>query len=292
MNAGQRNARRLVAGNGKDMKITTSPRHTTDRTAGPLSRDTVCLSCRHRLAYQSRRNAATAAAAVEEPSAPQHTPQHVPPVTSTAPRKAYRVLAAPLLSRPPLLTRNLTSFERAYYLYQKRLNERLAIPFTRYFYFKKGTPSDVEWKRKAKPRKTPAKDIGAYDAYGDEGWNDEVLVGDRLAEHDSQVQALIRDAEGKTIMEDELVSDADKAGEAVTGDARAGEGQRKELQKIEVERPMPRLTDADRTNDLKSLNRKLDRSLYLVIKSEDGSWRFPQDRVHGRENLHQVSISY
>jgi large subunit ribosomal protein L46 len=76
------------------------------------------------------------------------------------------------------------------------LNERLALPFTRYFYYKKGTPGDREWKRKMLLRKTPARDVGVYNAYSESGWNDEVLVNDKTSEPESQVEALIRDAEG------------------------------------------------------------------------------------------------
>jgi large subunit ribosomal protein L46 len=195
------------------------------------------------------------------------------------------------VSRPPLLTRELTSFEKAFYLYQKRLNERLALPFTRYFYYKKGTPAGEEWKRKRADRKSAARDIGLYSGYGDEAWNDEVLVDDRTAEPQSQVEALIRDAEGKGIVEAKSVRDAETSGEQVSGDETEGEGARKELsqqQQMAIERPMPRVTEADEKNDLRSLNRKLDRVLYLLVKRKDGSWRFPQDRVYGRENLHQV----
>lgn len=210
-------------------------------------------------------------------------------MTQTGPRKAYRVLASTVLSRPPLLTRNLTPFEKAFYLYQKRLNERLALPFTRYFYYKKGTPADVEWKRKQKVRKTAARDIGIYSGYGPEAWNDEVLIGDATAEHSSQVAALIRDAEGKDIVEAEPVGDSDAGGVEVSGNEKEGEGVRKPIgQQIAIERPMPRITEADKTNDLRSLNRKLDQSLYLLMKTKDGRWRFPEDRVYGRENLAQV----
>ena len=256
-----------------------------------LSRDTICTSCLHRLSHQTRRHAATAAATVEHAEPNQQEPP-VPPVTQTGPRKAYRLLAAPVLSRPPLLTRELTSFEKAYYLYQKRLNERLALPFTRYFYYNKGTPADVEWKRKQKLRKTAARDIGVYSGYGDEAWNDEVLVGDKTSEPSSQVEALIRDAEGKDVVESKPVGDAETEGQAISGDEREGEGARKEVGQVAVQRPMSRITEADRTNDLHSLNRKLDRNLYLLIKNKDGRWRFPEDRVYGRENIHQVHPSH
>jgi large subunit ribosomal protein L46 len=218
-------------------------------------------------------------------------------------------MCSPLIARPPLLTREPTSFEKAYYLYQKRLNERLVLPFTRYFYYKKGTPADLEWKRKYKVRRVAARDIGFYNAYDPNAWNDEVLVGSQLSEPADFVEKLCRDAEGKPIVDiakdvsqekvaelaaDELgsgkrvVEEEKVESEADDIDVLTGESVKKTEKKIVIPRPLPRETEADRTNDLKSLNRKLDRSLYLLIKRKDGQWRFPEDRLYGRENLHQV----
>lgn len=239
----------------------------------------------NRLSQQARQYASTAAATAEAPASA--SAQNIPPVTSQAPRKAYRILASPVVSRPPLITRDLTSFEQAYFLYQKRLNERLALPFSRYFYYKKGTPADVEWKRKAKNRKTAARDIGVYSGYGDEAWNDEVLIGDQTAAVEAQREALIRDAEGKEILGAEPVGDKEANKEQVSGDAKVGEGVRKDLE-LKIERPMPRTTEADNKNDTLSLNRKLDQTLYLIVKNKDGRWRFPEDRLFSREDLHQV----
>lgn len=164
------------------------------------------------------------------------------------------------------------------------------LPFTRYFYYKKGTPADVEWKRKIKARRTAARDIGDYNPYSRvDGWNDEVLVGSKLSEPDDAVEKLIRDAEGKHIMSGTLVGDSETGGEEVSGDEKVGEGVRHKVGLEVVARPLARLTSADHANDLKSLNRKLDRSLYLLVKNKDGRWRFPEDRVYGRENLHQAS---
>lgn len=216
-------------------------------------------------------------------------PEPTEPATATGPQKAFRLACSPVLSRSPLITRELTSFEKAFYLYQKRLNERLALPFTRYFYYKKGTPADVEWKRKAKARKgVAARDIGLYNAYTEESWNDEVLVGSRLGEPDEVVERLIRDAQGKDIEQAQLQGDAEAGKTEISGDAKAGEGVRKPVGEVAVERPAPRTTEADQKNDLRSLSRRLDRALYLLVKRKDGSWRFPEDRVYGRENLHQV----
>ena len=128
-----------------------------------------------------------------------------------------------------------------------------------------------------KERKTPARDIGVYNAYGEEGWNDEVLVGERIAEPEEQVEALLRDAEK------EGREGADSEGAVVKREV--------------VERPMPRVTEADRVGDLRSLNRQLERTLYLVVKGGEGlmgeaaGWRFPTALLEKskHESLHTVS---
>jgi large subunit ribosomal protein L46 len=151
------------------------------------------------------------------------------------------------------------------------MNERLALPFTRYFYFKKGTPADVEWKRKVRERKTAARDIGVYNAYSSEGWNDEVLVGAPESEVEHQVEALIRDAES--------------AGPGADGEEE-GIGERK---REAIPRPNSRVTEADRTGDVSSLNRRLDRTLYLLARQGDNRrWRFPESPLMRMESLQQV----
>ncbi|GAB7339795.1 hypothetical protein MBLNU457_6344t1 [Dothideomycetes sp. NU457] len=248
MNAGQRSARRLAS-------------QSTLQTA-----DTICTSCLFRLSQPTTqlRNASTATATA--------TSKTTSPPASTSsrpvPAQAYTIRTGVVLSRPPQLTRPLHPFEKAFYLYQKRLNERLALPFTRYFYYKKGTPADVEWKRKAKSRLTAARDIGVYNAYGREGWDDEVLVGDTLAETESVTQALIDDAQGAS----------------VKGEERAGEGVKKRTD-VGVQQPLPRRTKADELGDVRSLDRMLDRTLYLLLRNKEGRWRFPEDEVKGKEGL-------
>ena len=198
------------------------------------------------------------------PASPVDT---VPPVRrASSPQRSYQVKAGLVLSRAPQITRDLTAFEKAYFFYQRRLNERLALPFTRYFYFKKDSPADIEWKQKQKERHTAARDIGIYNAYSKEGWNDELLVGAAESETEHQVQALLRDAEVPGIGSDEL-----------------GEARREK-----VEPPADRVTEADRSGDVKSLQRRLDRTLYLLVRGERGKWRFPTAGLVGRENLHQV----
>ena len=222
----------------------------------------VCRACCR--TTHPRRYASAATAAVQATST---TVGQVPPVTqSPALQPTYRVNAGVVLTRPPLVTRDLTAFEKAYFLYQRRLNERLALPFTRYFYFQKGTPADLDWKRKQKERRTAARDIGFYNAYSKEGWNDELLVGAQESETEHQANALLTDAE--TIP--------------------TGHDENAEQQKERVPRPMSRVTEADRQGDERSLDRRLDRTLYMLGKGEKGRWRLPATEILPTENLHLV----
>ena len=233
----------------------------------PVPSTPICLARLHQI-----RAASSAAAPVETaPIEPSSTHRAPPPLTASQSLSiTYQLKASVILSRPPLLTRDLTPFEKSYFLYQRRLNERLALPFTRYFYYQRGTPADIEWKRKMKERKTPARDIGVYNAYGDEGWNDELLVGDRVSEPEEQVERLLRDAEVE-------VKQRDIEGE---GDV---------VKKEQVERPMPRVTKADEAGDKKSLNRALQKTLHLVVKSRKGEWGFPSADLAKLESLHTVT---
>lgn len=97
-------------------------------------------------------------------------------------------------------------------------------------------------------------------------------MGAKESEPEWQVEALLKDME------------VPAAGEASAG-AEAGAMVEK---REEVERPMSRVTEADRRGDVKSLDRLLQRSLYLVVKNGEGRWTFPCDRLIGREGLHLV----
>ena len=185
----------------------------------------------------------------------------------------HKIRAAVLLSRPPLLTRDLTDFEKSFFFYQRRLNERLALPFTRYFYYQRGTPGDLEWKRKIRERLTASRDIGKFTGYSQDTWNDEILTGDNLSEPDQQVEALIRDAQDK-----EGISDSQTSS-------------RKE---DNIDHPISRLTDADRKNDTRSLNRAMSETLYLVVKGPQSrhgkeGWILPESGLDAKEDLRMVS---
>jgi large subunit ribosomal protein L46 len=181
-------------------------------------------------------------------------------------KPTYTIKAGVVVSRPPQITRDLTAFEKSFFFYQRRLNERLALPFTRYFYFKRGTPADEDWKRKYKDRLTPSRDIGKYNAYTEDAWNDELLVGAKESDPEYQVEMLVQDAETAS----KSGQDSDKT--------------------VEFQRPYPRVTEADKIGDQKSLNRSLQRTLYLVVQSQHGDWVFPSSPLAQNENLRTVCI--
>jgi large subunit ribosomal protein L46 len=259
-------------------------------------RQPICASCSH--SQPSRRTYAVAAASLKTlDNTPNSEPPQVkatPPVTASTPH--YTTKAGILLTRPPLLTPPLTSFEKAYFFYQKRLNERLALPFTRYFYFKKGTPADTDWKIKARERNgVAARELGGYRAYGEEAWNDELLVNDLeqesgegegkskgkglgkmgLAEPRHVVDSLVKEARVRAIEGKDGAAVEVQEGDEVHVDTN-------------VDQPLKRWTDADRKRDVRRLDRQLARTLYLLVKREGGGWGFPAGELVGRENLHPV----
>lgn len=91
-----------------------------------------------------------------------------------------------------------------------------------------------------------------------------------MSEPEEQVERLLRDAEVE-------VTERDIQGEG------------KVVKKEEVEKPMPRVTEADKAGDMKSLNRALQKTLYLVVSRGKGQWEFPSAELARQESLHTVS---
>lgn len=176
------------------------------------------------------------------------------------------IRAGVMLSRPAILTEEPTAFEKAFFLYQRRMNERLALPFTRYFYLKKGTNAFVRWKWSLARRKTVARDIGVYDAYGKSAWNDEALVGAPESEPSHQVGALIADSDSFST-------------ESGTGGPAAARSPT-EL--------AARLATGYADADERSLRRALRRTVTLMIQNEKGHWVLPTADLVERETLRQV----
>jgi len=165
------------------------------------------------------------------------------------------------------------------------------LPFTRYFYFKKGTPADTDYKIKARERNgVAARELGGYRAYGDEAWNDELLVSDIVEGRGNGKGGLgkMGIAEPKHLVESLLKEARVRAVEGKDG--AAVEVQEGDVVHVDsaLERPLKRFTDADRKGEFTRLDRQLARTLYLLVKRENGGWGFPAGELVGRENLHQV----
>ncbi|KAI8958960.1 39S mitochondrial ribosomal protein L46-domain-containing protein [Daldinia sp. FL1419] len=227
----------------------------------------ICASCRN-AQFRSYSASADAATAAEAHHLKPTESQPHPPFTAS--RKAeYRIKAGIILTRAPLLTRPLTPFENAFYFYQKRLNERLVLPFRHTLFFKKDTAADLDWRIKFEERgRIAAKELGRYYAQGRNAWNDELLVGSTLSNEERIRQILLKDAENR-VTEDGEKADPDEV--------------------LPVEQPMDRITEADKTNDVRRLDRKLDRTLYLLVQGTDGKWQFPSEDVPTDEHLHETA---
>ncbi|KAH6636289.1 39S mitochondrial ribosomal protein L46-domain-containing protein [Chaetomium tenue] len=226
------------------------------------------------------------ATAQQTPTTPESTP--TPPTTTTItpstdpnPETAlYLIKSSLILTRPPLLTREQTPFESAFYFYQKRLNERLTAPFRRQFYFKQDTAADLDFRIKLAERHgVPAKDIGRYNPRGRMAWNDELLTGSTTSDPAELVNKLLADAEVR-VSED---------GEPIAPEER-----------VPVERPAPRRSEADEKGDVRRLDRAMERTLYLVVRREweevvegvkkkEAVWEFPTGLVQTQETLHEAA---
>lgn len=187
-------------------------------------------------------------------------------------KQHYRIKSGIILTRAPLLTAEPTSFESAFYFYQKRLNERTSMPFVTSVYFKPDTPALLDWNLKVKDRKgTVAKELGVYNGKASRAWDDEIKVGDPLSKPETLYNALLKDAEMRISDDAEVIPEEDR---------------------VPVERPQDRVSEADRTGNVRRLDRAMDRTLYLVVQGKDGKWAFPSSFVGTDENLHEVSIPF
>lgn len=58
------------------------------------------------------------------------------------------------------------------------------------------------------------------------------------------------------------------------------------------EKPMPRTHEADKKNDVRSLDRQMQRNIYLLVRGRgrvgEHQWRFPEGGPQGSELLHEV----
>lgn len=179
--------------------------------------------------------------------------------TASSATHPHRIMAGIILSRPPILTAELTEFEKAYYKYQSETGKRMMWTFPHWFYFPKGTLASRQF-LEAQPEVT-ADSIAKL--YANE--RPDILLGrDRRAKQEVVIPE--RDAEMES--EESAI-----------------------LYKKIV--PNPRITKADEANDVTSLERKLDRTLYLIIKKkrQANQWKFPATDVNykEKESVHEAA---
>ena len=129
----------------------------------------------------------------------------------------------------------------------------------------------MDFQRKIKERKSAARDIGQYDAWGPYKWNDELLVGAPESEPEHQLEAILKDEPDR--------SASDEFGNEIPNPNNPED----------LPRPVSRVTEADRKGDTKSLNRMLQRTLYLVVQNSENKWEFPSAPWQPKESLHYVS---
>ncbi|GAA5935813.1 mitochondrial 54S ribosomal protein mL46 MRPL17 [Sporobolomyces koalae] len=148
----------------------------------------------------------------------------------STPTSSSRIVAAALLSRPPLILPSLTPFERSYYAYQRKIHRALSKPLetSTGWFFKKGSAAEKSF-----------------------------------AQFDKKV-------EKETGNEDDM---------------RPFEMAREEVEGASA--VMEKVTEADKAGSVQSLERKADRTVYLLLKKKRSAhaWQFPQGGVEGDESL-------
>lgn len=156
-----------------------------------------------------------------------------------------------ILSRLPIITQDLTPFESQFYKYQSELWRRLMWTFPKWFYFKQGTMAELRYRQ---INKNPVSYNPKLPNWP-KGKPDLKHLRDRRFRQYIRVPKTYRE-------EDEIVEGQDQL----------------EFKENEISRkivPASRITEADKRNDLTSLERKLSRTLYLVVKDNETNWKLP-----------------
>ncbi|KAL3233890.1 Large ribosomal subunit protein mL46 [Nakaseomyces bracarensis] len=164
-----------------------------------------------------------------------------------------------VLSRVPLVSPELTEMERKYYKYMSELERRLMWTFPAYFYFKKGTLSEHRFY--AAQKGPISKQEGVWFPKG---------VPDIKHGRERSMKQNIVLPKNKSELQDG-----------------ASEGD-------DISRPIAPnsiITKADESGDVLSLERQLRRTLYLLVKDNEGSWRFPNFDLGEEKSLHTAAES-
>lgn len=179
------------------------------------------------------------------------------------------VFSTLLLSRNPVITRDLPEFESQYYKYQNELWKRLMWTFPKWFYYRPGTLGEQNF-----------NELNTNPVYNNP--NLEFVHGRPEIRHQ-------RDRRFKQELSLPKTFKTNEQGEEIIDEDSGADNLSRRIV------PNSRITEADKKNDLSSLTRKLSRSLYLIIsKDESKTWEFPKFKMsNNNENdivpLHKVA---
>ncbi|EGW31970.1 uncharacterized protein SPAPADRAFT_61085 [Spathaspora passalidarum NRRL Y-27907] len=178
-------------------------------------------------------------------------------VTRASIARAYSTQVQPvisstlLLSRNPIITQEPSSFEKQFYKYQNELWRRLMWTFPSWFFFKPGTVAEQKYRKLNKPATPDNPNIEFPRGRPELRHN-----RDRRFKQTISVPKSYEDKKGET----NAASETDDLARKIV--------------------PNSRITEADLKKDLASLERKLSRTLYLIIKEKgSNTWKFPNFNV-------------
>lgn len=158
-----------------------------------------------------------------------------------------------LLQRKPIITADQPAFQKLFYRYQKELWKRLMWTFPKWFWFRPGTVSELRF-----------RELNKRPFYNNP--NVEFVGGRPDVQHN-------RDRRHKQVVKlpqtyDDKLKEVDELSRRIV--------------------PNSRTTQADKNNDLMSLERKLARTLYLLVSQDGKKWNFPSFAINGLP-LHQAA---
>lgn len=183
----------------------------------------------------------------------------------------YRICAAVILERYPVITPDLTPYEQKYNDWAEMIQmEKSKYSITELI--EMAPKEEDEFKEAPKTKAKKGKEKKGKEAAAEQGKGKKQKKGAA-----AEAEAAEEEGEGEDLLvapEPEETKDATK----------------------EVFTPADRVTDADRTNDRRSVSRALQHTLYLLVRElprkgsgQKAQWRFPQLERTGDETLRQTA---
>ncbi|PVU97963.1 hypothetical protein BB561_000211 [Smittium simulii] len=166
-----------------------------------------------------------------------------------------------VLQRNPIVTRERTAFEIEYEKYEDWIKYKSSVPFPKDFYLKKNSIAELNYLELERERKK----INYFEA------TESVEKGKKKKDSVSE-EELKKEEELKLALSKNLGSDENIFS-----------------RKAQL---CSRVTEADKTGDITSLERKLDRTLYFLINKNKTTkeWRFPSKKVSADEVLNSAMM--